>query len=352
MQATDEPIDVIKSVFTVQDFVSWLEASQLNLRPYFQRGSVWSPSARSFLIDSLLRGYPLPIIFLQTKRDPGSLRAVRQVVDGQQRLRAILGFVRPDLLPLDHGEAPVVISRVHNPSLAGASFADLSAELKIRLLDTELAVHTLPDGIDDAVLLELFARMNSTGEKLNAQELRNARYHGEFKTLAYRLSYEHVSTWERWKLFSRTQIAKMSDVEFVSELMMVAMDGVEGKSSSRIDKSYKTFDARFEEKEAVSDQVRRTLAHLDEANTPPVQVLASQSWAYAVAATLIVKSVKDQNGLPPVSETRRNLMKLDHAVRDVSALPEKLQKALRGASTDKSSRVARVDFYASPVTRG
>jgi len=348
MSDADTPIDVVKSVFTVQDFVSWLEAEQLELRPYFQRGSVWSSSARSFLIDSLLRGYPLPIIFLQTKRHPGSLRAVRQVVDGQQRLRAILGFVRPDLLSLDKGESPVTISRSHNPKLAGSTFDDLPSRLKIRLLDTELAVHTLPDGIEDAVLLELFARMNSTGEKLTAQELRNARFHGDFKTLAYRLSYEHVSIWERWELFSRSQIAKMVDVEFVSELMMVAAGSIDGKSAARIDKAYKDGDPAYPAGDEVATLLRRVLTHLDEANTPALQVLESQSWVFAVAATLISDASRSSTTLPSVASTRRKLVQLDHAVRDVSALPEKLQKALRGASSDKSSREARMEFFQSP----
>ena len=50
-----------KSIFDLRNLY---ERNHLNLEPGFQRDSVWKPRDRSFLIDTILRNYPLPAIFL------------------------------------------------------------------------------------------------------------------------------------------------------------------------------------------------------------------------------------------------------------------------------------------------
>lgn len=332
-------MDVTKTVYTVQDFVSWFEDGRLELRPYFQRGSVWTPRARSFLIDTLLRGFPVPIIFLQNKRDSETMSSKRHVIDGQQRLRAVLSFVRPELIALEKNETAVRISRIHNEELAGKSFSQLSKDLQARLLDTEFSVHVLPAELPDRLLLELFARLNSTGEKLNEQELRNAEFHGAFKSSAYRIAYEHVHVWEQWKLFSARDFAKMKDVEFTSELMLAVLDGVQAKAKVRLDAAYRRFDEEFPTQHRVESEFRRVVDLLLESSTPARVIFKSQSWVYA-----LFNYTLSRQKAPSLPEMRGALGRLDERLREIDSLPDELQKALRGASTDRSSRLARLDF--------
>src|SRR5574337_834555 len=79
-------------VYTIADFLKWHDDKELILNPNFQRGSVWSPQARSYLIDSILRGYPIPKLLLRTEVDRDTRRTKRDVVDGQQRLKTIIDF--------------------------------------------------------------------------------------------------------------------------------------------------------------------------------------------------------------------------------------------------------------------
>ncbi|MFL2001572.1 DUF262 domain-containing protein [Microbacterium sp. A1-JK] len=346
MAETLPAIEVTKTVYTVQDFMSWYEDGRLELRPYFQRGSVWTPRARSFLIDTLLRGFPVPVIFLQTKRDLKTLSARRHVVDGQQRLRAVLSYVRPDLIALEKNETAVRLSKVHNAELAGRTFDQLPPDLQARILDTEFSVHLLPADLPDRVLLELFARLNSTGEKLNDQELRNAEYHGAFKTCAYRLAYDHVEVWEQWKLFPSGALAKMKDVEFTSELMLAVIEGLQAKSKARIDNAYRQFDEEFPQQAQVEHELRRTIDLLVDSSTPARDLLKSQSWVYALFVFVSARSA-----LPSASQMRHALVELDQRLRELDELPDDLQKALRGASTDRSSREARVRFIEESFDR-
>lgn len=61
----------------------------LDLNPSYQRSAVWSNKESVALIDSVLRGIPLPSIILNERRDDD----VAEIVDGKQRLTAILRFI-------------------------------------------------------------------------------------------------------------------------------------------------------------------------------------------------------------------------------------------------------------------
>ena len=175
-------LNVSKTQYRVSDFLSWQRAKTLILSPRFQRNSVWSAGAKSYLIDTIAQGLPIPIIFLRERlSDLGSLEPKREVVDGQQRLRTLISYIEPTLLDdYNPSRDDFKVKAVHNEDLAGLGFADLSTELQQRILNYEFSVHVLSSGVDDREVLSIFARMNSTGTKLNPQELRNAQYHGAF----------------------------------------------------------------------------------------------------------------------------------------------------------------------------
>jgi uncharacterized protein with ParB-like and HNH nuclease domain len=118
------------------------------------------------------------------------------------------------------------ISAIHNEKLGGRSFSELSERDRQQILDYQFSVHSFPADTDDREILQIFARMNSTGVKLNAQELRNAEFYGQFKTTAYELATEQLNRWRDWSIFSPDQIARMNEVELSSEFMILIMSGI------------------------------------------------------------------------------------------------------------------------------
>src|SRR5580658_7278247 len=76
---------------TIKDIENLFEDDLLNLEPGFQRQSVWTERDRAKLIDSILRNYPLPAIFLYKREEDGNL--VFDVIDGKQRLESIFMFM-------------------------------------------------------------------------------------------------------------------------------------------------------------------------------------------------------------------------------------------------------------------
>ena len=76
----------------VSDIIQWYRKKELVINETFQRYSVWTPQAKTFLIDTILHELPVPKLYLRTILDPKHQTSVREVVDGQQRIRAIVDF--------------------------------------------------------------------------------------------------------------------------------------------------------------------------------------------------------------------------------------------------------------------
>lgn len=155
--------------------VNQIERSQLGgslvLRPPFQRNLVWNDDQQSFLVDTILRGLPVPEIYTQyITTAEGDERIT--VVDGQQRLSTCLRFLADQL-------------RLSGSSISdsarwrGKTFSELDADLRQRFRQYELVVRKLP-GLSDDILREIFRRLNKTVEALLPQELRHAAYTGPF----------------------------------------------------------------------------------------------------------------------------------------------------------------------------
>ena len=96
-----EPVIATANTWRIGEFVTYAEDSKLNLAPSYQRGDVWTQTPRQMLIESILRGIPLPSVILLKSSDQGA--QAYEVVDGKQRLTSILRFI---------GKHPLAIARV------------------------------------------------------------------------------------------------------------------------------------------------------------------------------------------------------------------------------------------------
>jgi hypothetical protein len=238
-----EVLKPTKTVYTGSQFLDWQRSGVLHLNPIFQRRPVWKRPARSQLIDSIYRGFPIPIILLRQVQDLNTLKNRMEVVDGQQRLRTLISFLDSSAIKdFDPAKDEVVVSRSHNKEIAGKGFNKLAAEDKRAILDYEFSTHVLPASTGDELVFRIFARLNSTGLSLNEQEIRNAEWHGAFKSLVYDLGLQYLDYWRRWKVFGNDDIARMAEAEAVSEYLMAMVNGLTGKAQSRITRFYKDND--------------------------------------------------------------------------------------------------------------
>lgn len=166
----------------VLSFISKDSKSKIwsNIRPEYQRRLRWDNKKKSQLIESFIMNVPVPPIFLYEKT-LGNF----EVMDGQQRLNAISSFYE--------GEFPLQGLKIWQ-ALNGKTYSQLPPLIRRGLDRAKVSAITLmsdnstssEDSID--LRAQVFDRLNTGGEKLNAQELRNALYAGPFNELMIELS--------------------------------------------------------------------------------------------------------------------------------------------------------------------
>ena len=218
---------------SINDFIDWHENKSLILVPYFQRRNVWSAKAKSNLIDTVLRNLPIPIIIIRESLHPKTGKTIREVVDGQQRLRSLFDFYKNKFQVL----------KTHSKEYGGLDFSELPEELQLAFRTHILPVSILY-GASDPEVLDIFARLNSYTLVLNGQEKLNAKYHGEFKTFIYRESSKYLEFFRSRRILSNARIIRMGEAEFFSELIIVMINGLQHQKKS-IAEYYKKYDDEF-----------------------------------------------------------------------------------------------------------
>ena len=139
--------------------------SRINVEAEYQRAQVWSQAQQALLIDSIMRGFDIPKIFL--RKLPDGSPQLFDVIDGKQRLTAIWGFVT-NQFPLLTTSAPFP----EIGDLGGKRWFELPEKAKDRLQFANMTVSKIEDATDDEIR-ELFLRLQK-GEPLRAAEKRNA----------------------------------------------------------------------------------------------------------------------------------------------------------------------------------
>lgn len=249
-------------VYSISDFVEWNNNDLLELSPDFQRRAVWSEKAKSYLIDTIIRGKPIPKIIITQKLQ--GKRTIRVVIDGQQRLRAMLEFINGDFK----------ISRAHNRELAGHTFGMLADEQMNEFLKYELGVDLLFD-LEYENMLDIFARINSYTVTLNKQEKINAKYLGFFKQFAFRYGYKYVKYFIEGEILTKAKITRMAEAELVADLFVSLVGGIQ--SNKVVEQYYKKFEDDIGILDEIASRFDETMSYLGAIYAPAE--IAQTNWS-------------------------------------------------------------------------
>lgn len=157
----------------------------INIRPEYQRRLRWTPAQKSALIESMLLNIPIPPIYLYETE-----AARYEVMDGQQRLNAILEFLEDDLTLA----GLTVLSELNglkyslcSPGVRRA-LARVNVAAIVLLMESDLP-STRPPNVEHLDLRRLvFDRLNTGGRSLNPQEIRNALNPGPLNDAVIRMT--------------------------------------------------------------------------------------------------------------------------------------------------------------------
>lgn len=205
-------------------------AGCLNMKPSYQRNIVWTDRQKSYLIDSILNGYPIPEIYIQEEIDENG-KSNYIIVDGQQRMRAVLEFL-DDQYPLNKEDSP---------EFNGAYFKDLNPDQKRAFFRYNFVVRALPE-LEEDDIREIFKRLNRNVMNLNKQELRNAVYSGPLIRMVTEIAENDV--WGDLRLFTANDVRRMLDEEYISELALAIVYGIQNKKVN-LEKFYEETEVEF-----------------------------------------------------------------------------------------------------------
>ncbi len=242
----------------IQDIVNLNKSEELNLNPWYQRRSVWNDSQKSYLVNTIFERKPIPAIYIRHSLDFELGKSIKEVVDGQQRSRAILSYCNNEF------------SAIHPDNQKRLKFEELNKVQKQNFLLTPIPVGYL-QGANDSDVIDIFARINSVSKSLNSQEKRNANFSGEFKQFTVRQSVIRLEFWRFYGIFSPTDISRMTEVQFISDLVINLHDGISGSSASKMNSFYKANDEIFNRSSEISERLEKIFNVLIKLNPESVK---------------------------------------------------------------------------------
>lgn len=153
---------------SLQELKNSVDANDIITDPDYQRKYVYDDKRASCLIESILIGIPIPVIYLAEENE-----GVYSVIDGQQRITSFVRYLKNEF-PLS--------SLKKLQDLNGLYFKDLDKSIQRKLNYQTLSTVCIEKG-SEGLKYEIFSRLNLGAVKLRDQEVRNCIYRGNFNNM-------------------------------------------------------------------------------------------------------------------------------------------------------------------------
>lgn len=275
--------------YSITEIVDWFRDRVLVVNPDYQRGGgLWPAAAKSYFIDTIIRGFPFPKVYFHERVDKASKKPKREIVDGQQRITTIVEFV-DGKFPLGRNAR----------EYANLRFDDLPGDVQDDFLAYTISVDVIRNA-DQSEILQMFRRMNAYTLPLNESEKRHSEFFGEFKDWVNGLLDREGRILSDWNVLTSRQIVRMGDAEFVADVALALDEGVVSTSPKKLRDLYRKNDDEFAEMAAFDEKVSGTFRTIVE-NLSGIQgTYATKSHVFH---SLICALVHNKFGLPNGQES-------------------------------------------------
>jgi Protein of unknown function DUF262 len=192
----------------VRELITLIRDGKLIPKPEFQRRLVWKIDDKNHFLDSVIRGFPFPEIYVadgDVNLDTG--QGTQLLVDGLQRVTTLVQYFT--------GNEELKVTTV-------PLYRSLTDEQKTDFLQYDVSVRDL-GAITKDQIVEVFRRINSTSYSLTDIEISNAVYRGTFKEFAERLSIDDFFTSRN--VFTSLDYRRMGDLRFAVLLTATILGG-------------------------------------------------------------------------------------------------------------------------------
>ncbi len=251
---------------------------KINPRPQYQRAPVWNLEKKQRLIDSILRGYDVPKFYLRISPDT---TYEHEVVDGQQRLRAIWEFMKDEY---ELGEVSDDLPTFGD--LSGKSFETLSSDAVDKIGMFELSVLIIEEATELEVR-DLFLRLQE-GVTLNPAEKRNAmpgKLRDFIAELAKHAVFQHVS-------MGKSARARYGQDDWIAHVACLELAGAHTDVKATNLKRMYEDNQQFNVRSPKAKKIERTLNYMTKvlkAETPEMNI----KWGFVDLYWLISNLIDD-----------------------------------------------------------
>jgi hypothetical protein len=269
---------------------------------------------------------------------------VKEIVDGQQRIRSIVEFASDEFALNKKSE-----------TYQGKYYKDLTQDEQEQFLGYAITAEQFLNATDDDVI-DIFARLNSYTVSLNAAEKRHAAFQTELKFFVRKMSIKHRWFIEKYNVFTIKQRFRMADDEFFAELTRMILNGLCDGGAEKVTKFYKaTKDSLFTEEvqRKTESKLDELLTFLDLNLSPVLKGLLGkhyQIYSLCSAYLYIKKLIPEIDDITAPSQLRNpaeilnNLSILEIELDDDTSNTE-FCKASRSSTQRISNRLARLRTY-------
>lgn len=310
----------------VRELITLVRTEKLIPRPEFQRRLVWSQKDKNYFLDTVLRGYPFPEIYLADGEvDLDSGEGTQLLVDGLQRVSTLIQYFT--------GDADLKLILI-------PPYSDLGDEEKSSFLGYDVAVRDLGAVTRDE-LVEVFTRINATKYSLLDIEVNNAVYAGALKQYAETLA-EHPLFLEHG-VFNSQDLKRMGDLRFALTIIITMIEGYFNRDDS-FGELLERYNDEFPLEDEIAERFEKVATFLEECGFEG----DLRIWRKADLLTMIIELDRllnlEAQALQPsivVDSVREFYGRIDEASIDDYSLPGIYYKAALQASNDRINRVRR-----------
>jgi len=338
------------STYSIAELKEMIERKDLVVNREYQRGSrLWPSGARSYFIDTILTSFPFPKMYFYEYLDRNNRRTKRDIVDGQQRISAIIDFI-------DNKFALTSVST----NYSGMRFNDLDEETQNGFLGYSVPVDVIRNA-EKSDILEMFRRMNAYTLPLNDAEKRHSTYQGIFKWFVNEFANQYSPVFVEFGIFTNRQIVRMADAELISEMILSLEQGVLSSSNTTLSNLYKKYDSEFvlevEYRTKLNEFFGFVVNHLGELRNG---FLMKPYVIHSLFCALMfnkygLPNVEEKIGLEPIGALTRNVeevlpslqaLAMAHEGKDLDGEFGEYVWGCTGGTNREPRRIARVRFLA------
>lgn len=306
----------------------------LELSPKFQRKRVWLPIHKDYLLETIFRELPIPEIYYVNKINAETGESIIEIVDGQQRIGSILDFATGQY---------TIQNPIHGFENI-KTFNNLSADQKQKFWQYKLNVRDLEDAKESEIRC-IFRRINKYSFPLNAQELRNARFEGQFIQTVEKISEN--SFWLNSGIFSANDFRRMLDLEYIGILLSTLICGIYNRQD-KLDECYVQYEREFEQADEFVEKFKNIIKTIERV-LPDIKKTNWCTKSNFFTLFIVIDQLKiDHQNKDALQKLQQGLEEFMSGVeearlnQDVVIIPfSEYAEAARAGTNDKEIRVRR-----------